>query len=322
MRRLTRRVALAGLMAAVPPLASAQTVDPRATLEALDQAFGGHQPGARAVHAKGLVVEGTFTPSSAAAGISRAPHFLAASTPVAVRFSNFAGTPTQADGDAMASPRGMALKFHLADGTDTDIVAHSVNGFPVATAADFLAMVQAAAAHDLPAFLATHPAARAFEALPKPIPASYATLGYFAVNAFRFTNAQGQAILGRYRLVPEAGQAVLAPDEAARRPADYLAAEMARRLAQGPARFRLLLQVAEAGDVVDDATVAWPEARRQVDLGTLTLTGIAADQDFQQRTLLFLPGRLSVGIEPADPMVDARTPIYGASFRRRMGEAG
>ncbi|MEA1677069.1 catalase family peroxidase [Nitrospirillum sp. BR 11163] len=322
MRRLTRCAALAGLMAAISSLAMAQPVDPKATLDALDQAFGGHQPGARAVHAKGLVVEGTFVPSPAAAGVSRAPHFQAGPTPVTIRFSNFAGIPTQADGDAMASPRGMALKFHLADGTDTDIVAHSVNGFPVATAADFLAMVQAAAAHDLPTFLASHPGARAFEALPKPIPASYATLGYFAVNAFRFTNAQGRATLGRYRLVPEVGQTLLTPAEAAGRPADYLAAEMARRLAQGPARFRLMLQVAETGDRVDDATVAWPETRRQVDLGTLTLTGIASDQDFQQRTLLFLPGRLPAGIEPADPMVDARTPIYGASFRRRLGEDG
>jgi catalase len=321
MRRLTRRVVLAGFMAAVPSLALAEPVDPQATLDALDQAFGGHQPGARAVHAKGLVVEGTFAPSPAAAGISRAPHFLAA-TPVTFRFSNFAGIPTQADGDAMASPRGMALKFHLADGTDTDIVAHSVNGFPVATAVDFLAMAQAAAARDFPAFLATHPASRAFEALPKPIPASYATLGYFAVNAFRFTNAQGQVTVGRYRLVPQAGQALLDPAEAARRPADYLAVEMGRRLVQGPARFHLVLQVAEAGDTVDDATIAWPETRRQIDLGTLTLTAIAPDQDFQQRTLLFLPGRLPAGIEPADPMVDARTPIYGASFRRRMGEAG
>ena len=31
----------------------------------------------------------------------------------------------------------LAIKFHLPDGSDTDIVAHSFNGFPAATAYEF-----------------------------------------------------------------------------------------------------------------------------------------------------------------------------------------
>src|SRR5438552_12007742 len=81
-------------------------------VDALNTIFGIH-PGYRAVHAKGIVCEGTFTPASAAASLSRAAHFQRDSVPVTVRFSNFAGVPTIPDGDPNASPRGLGINFHL-----------------------------------------------------------------------------------------------------------------------------------------------------------------------------------------------------------------
>jgi catalase len=38
------------------------------------------------------------------------------------------------------------VKFHLPDGTDTDLVTHSYNGFPTATAAEFRDLLLALAA--------------------------------------------------------------------------------------------------------------------------------------------------------------------------------
>src|SRR5437870_2354183 len=55
-------------------------------IEIMTQAPG-VQPGRRPLHAKGIVCQGTFSPSAEAAKISRAPHF-AAETLLTVRFSD------------------------------------------------------------------------------------------------------------------------------------------------------------------------------------------------------------------------------------------
>src|SRR3989440_6647985 len=104
-------------------------------LDALD-ALSGLHPGFRPVHAKGLLCSGTFRPSPQAADLTRAPHASRPSTPVTMRYSNAPGVPTAPDNDpARSGPRGIAVRFHLADHVHTDIIAHSTDGFPVRTSA-------------------------------------------------------------------------------------------------------------------------------------------------------------------------------------------
>ena len=221
-------------------------------LDALDKLAGGVHPGFRPVHAKGLMYSGTFTPSPGAAKLTRAPHSVRPTTPVTVRFALAAGIPTVADNDPEASPQSIAVRFHLAEHVHTDIIAHSVDGFPARTGEEFLEFIRAAAASGpgaptpppIGAFLATHPAAKAFVEDPKPIPTSYARQEYFAITAFKFTNAAGQGRFGRFRLRPEAGTEFLTPEQAATKTSDFLAAELSERLAGGPARFRVMVQLA------------------------------------------------------------------------------
>src|SRR5438045_6338020 len=116
-------------------------------LDVLDKLSGGVHPGFRPAHAKGLMVAGTFTPSPEAAKLTRAPHAGRPSTPVTVRYSDSTGVPTIPDNDPQRSgPRGIAVRFHLADHAHTDVVAHSTNGFPVRTGKEFLEFLHAAAA--------------------------------------------------------------------------------------------------------------------------------------------------------------------------------
>ena len=57
---------------------------------------------------QGVLLTGMFTPSPEAASLTRAPHASGDSTPVTVRFSDFAGIPTVPDNDPQdASPRGL-----------------------------------------------------------------------------------------------------------------------------------------------------------------------------------------------------------------------
>lgn len=300
-------------------------------LAVLDQLSGGVHPGFRPAHAKGTMYAGTFTPAPGAAGLTRAPHASRPSTPVTVRFSASAGVPTVSDGDPKGStPQGMAVRFHLADHVHTDIVAHSHNGFPARTGEEFLAFLRAVAASgpgaaDPPpvaAFLATHPAAKAFVEAPKPIPVSFARQAFFAVTAFKFTPATGGSRVGRFRLRPEAGTAFLTAEEAARKPSDFLAAELSGRLAAGPVGFRIVVQLAAPGDDPTDATAVWPDDREEVAFGTLTLTERVDELAPERRKIIFDPVPRVDGIDPAgDPLTDVRSDVYLLSGRRRRAAA-
>jgi catalase len=308
-------------LAAEPKSASGASQDVAGQIVAAFGAlFSGPYAGSRAVHAKGVLLDGEFRPSPAAASLSRAPHF-AAPVPVLVRFSNFAGVPTVPDGDPAASPRGLSVKFMLPDGGETDIVAHSYNGFPAATPDDFLEFLRAAAASDgqrMAAYVDTHPAGRLFVDAPKPTPASYANETFFGVNAFRFSNATGTSRFGRYRIEPVDGPAYLAAADAAARPTNFLADEMEARLARNPVAFRLLVQLPDASDDVVDGSVAWPDSRETIELGTIVLNRLAEAGAARQRTLLFTPLNLVGGIAPsADPLLVARNRAYRISFDHR-----
>src|SRR5260370_514993 len=108
-------------------------------LGVLDELSGGVHPGFRPAHSKGLMCIGTYSPSPEGARLTRAPHATRPSTPVTVRYSDSTGNPTISDNDlAQSGPRGIAVRFHLADHVHTDIVAHSTNDFPVRTGEEFL----------------------------------------------------------------------------------------------------------------------------------------------------------------------------------------
>lgn len=289
------------------------------------QAIFGAYPGFRPAHAKGTMLTGTFTPTAEAASLSRGPHFVK-STPVTVRFSNSTGVPLIPDNDPNANPRGLAVRFNLAEHVHTDIVSHSTDGFPTRTGQEFLEFLRALAASDpknlagspLEAFLGSHPAALAFVQTPKPAPSSFARETYFGVTAMKFTNKDGASRFGRYHIVPETGNDHLDDAATAAKASDYLFDEIAERIAKAPVRFKLAVQLAEDGDVVDDATKHWPDSRTVLQLGTIELTAPVADNAHEQQHIIFDPIPRVEGIEPSDdPLLELRAAIYLISGRQR-----
>src|ERR1700734_717933 len=263
-------------------------------LKEFDAIFGLH-PGFRPAHAKGLMLTGTFTPAPGAASLTRAPHLTRPSTPVTVRFSNSTGVPVIPDNDPNANPRGLAIRFNLAEHVHTDIVSHSTDGFPTRTGEEFLEFLRAVAASDpskpspspIEAFLGSHPKALAFVQAPKPAPSSFAREAYFGVTAMRFTNKDGLTRFGRYQIVPEPGIDHLSDSEAAARSANFLFDELAQRIAGGSIAFRVLVQLADGEDVTDDATIHWPEERTVSDFGRIVLTSLVSDDAAAQKQIIF-----------------------------------
>ncbi|MGD1072201.1 MAG: catalase family peroxidase [Bryobacteraceae bacterium] len=282
-----------------------------------DTIFGLH-PGFRPAHAKGALLTGTFTPASGADYYTRAPHIERPATPVTVRFSNSTGLPLIPDNDPNANPRGMAIRFHLGEHVHTDIVAHSTDGFPTHTGDEFLEFLRALVGGTIENYLGAHPKALAFVQTPKPTPSSFAREAYFGVTAMQFTNRDGLTHLGRYRIVPEAGVDHLSDADAAARGTNFLFDEIKERVAIGPVAFRIMLQLAGSDDVVDDATVHWPEDRPVVELGRLVLTAVVEDSAAEQKKIIFDPIPRVDGIEPSeDPLLELRAAVYLISGRRR-----
>jgi|HubBroStandDraft_1064217.scaffolds.fasta_scaffold99504_1 catalase len=294
-------------------------------LAIFDQLFGVH-PGYRAAHAKGHMLTGSFKPSAEALKLTRAPHILRESTPVTARFSNSTGLPQLPDNVADANPRGMAIRFNLAEHVHTDIVSHSFDGFPTKDGNEFLEFLRAviASGPDVPSpkpveqFLGAHPATLKFVQAPKPFASSLARQTYYAVTAFEFTNAAGEKRFGRYRIVPELGNDFLSDEQVKGIGENYHYDEIAERVAKGPVAFKILVQVADPVDTVDDPTVHWPESRQLVEFGTVELTEVLADNAAQQKHIIFDPIPRVDGIEPsADPLLELRAAIYLLSGKRR-----
>ena len=153
---------------------------------------------------------------------------------------------------------------------------------------------------------------------PKPIPTSFAKESFFAVSAFKFTNAHGVSRYGRYRVLPVAGNEYLDEAGAAARSPNFLFDEIKERVAKEPVRFRIVVQLAEDGDTVDDATVRWPEDRPQLTFGEISLKEITPNNASEQQQIIFDPIPRVDGIEAsADPLFEPRANIYLMTGRRR-----
>lgn len=294
-------------------------------LQQFDKIFGLH-PGFRPAHAKGAMLTGTFTSAVGAQRLTKAPHVTRPTTPVTVRFSNSTGIPTLPDNVPDANPRGLAIRFNLAEHVHTDIISHSTDGFPTHNGKEFLEFLEAVATsvpggpspQPIEQFLGSHPATLAFVKAPKPFPSSLARETYFGVTAFAFTNADGETRFGRYRIIPEPGNDFISDDEASKLAANYHFDEIIERVAKEAVRFKVLVQVATPDDKTDDATVHWPEDRELIELGTLELTEPVPDNLAQQKYIIFDPIPRVEGIEPsADPLLEVRAAIYLLSGRRR-----
>jgi catalase len=322
--RLAVSIVGLSLVAAIAP-AKAQQPTPADLVDALNGVFGKHA-GDRAAHTKGICLTGTFTPSADAAKLSKAPHF-AKEVPITARFSLGGGNPAAAD-NAQDNVRGLAVKFDLGDGASTDIVTISAPVFFVQTPALFVEFLKTVGSGDqdkIKAFFAAHPESTRQNAwlTSHPVPASYAGVGYWGVHAFTFTNADGEATLVKYKLIPEAGELGPTPEEAQAKGPDFYAAELKDRLAKGPVVFDLTAIMGKEGDQTSDPTQRWDDEdnRPTTPLGKISIAAIAPDATCN--AFSFLPGNVADGIAGPtdDPVFAARSPAYIVSLTRRLAPA-
>jgi catalase len=318
--------AAACLLAAAP--GGAQGPDPEAIADAFEAVSGKH-PGARLSGAKGVCVSGSFAPSPEAAGLSEAPHFAAEEVPVTGRFSMGGGNPKVSD-KTKAVTRGFAVRMGGGEAGDLVLVMISAPVFVARTPEQLMGLLAARvpAADGKPdpekvkAFAAANPETTRQAAWlnARPVPASFAGVGYWGVHAFTLTDAGGEATVAKLKAVPAAGALSLGDEELQAKPDSFYADELKDRLGRGPAAFDLVAVLGQAGDPTDDATAAWPEEDREsVRLGTISIAAIEPDATCDAAT--FDPVDLPDGVAgpAADPMFEIRSPTYAVALSRRAG---
>jgi len=291
-------------------------------VETFYKIYGTH-PGFRVNHAKGVVAEGSFVAAPAAATLSRAALFDGSKIPVTVRFSNDGGIPTVSDG-APSNPKGMAIKFHMPDGAEVDMVILAIKFFPVATGEEFRDLLVAISESPpnaprptkLDQFTASHPKFPASFGS-APTPDSFAHQEYHGIDAFIFVDRAGHRQAVRYLMTPEK-EVGLTAEQAAIKPSNFLVDDLPQRIAKKPVVFHLKVQLAAPGDQTKDPSQPWPDDRKVVELGVLTLDKPVADTLEAQKKILFLPNHLTDGIEISDDRLPViRSEVYALAFARR-----
>ena len=321
---------LAGLFILGAPyvIAADKEVTADQVVSAIENTFG-VTPGQRRNHTKGICAEGTFVGATAAATYSRSPLFSGQPIPVIARFSLAGGNPKAPD--TAKNARGMALEFRFPDGTRQHITMLNTPMFGAAQPSTFLAQMIAMKPdpatgkpdpEKIKAFQASHPDSRPqaeFLAKHNP-PASYANSDFFGIHTFKFINRDNKTTLVRWRFVPEDGEKRLSDAELKTWPANFLESALIERTKSGPVRWDMLLTIGEPGDPQDNATIEWPQGRKEMKVGTLAISSAMPQKGAQCENINFDPLVMADGIAPtSDPILLFRSPAYAVSFAKRMG---
>jgi len=327
---LLSALTLIGTAAAASAFAQSQTpVNPVAMVNQFE-ATNGKFDGYRRSGAKGICATGEFTGSPEARALSVASVFSGKRIPVVARFSVGGANPKAADNTK--SQRNMALQFTLPNGEQWLMGNISAPIFGSSTPQQLMALL--AVRQPDPATKAPDPVkVKAFnEANPEvllqgkylasqPVPASFASVNYWGVHAFGFTNPSGVKQFGKWIFEPVNGTQGLSDEEAKEKGASFLFDDLRQRVKEGKVAFNFNLELAQPGDQLDNATVPLPEGRKKINLGVLKITSVSDDDKGACLTVNYNPMVMPKGVEPSnDPMLSARAAPYAVALGRRLSE--
>jgi catalase len=311
-----------------PSVASQQKeVTADQVVSALEGAYGVH-PGQRRNHTKGTCARGTFVGVAEATAYSRSALFSGQPVPVVARFSLAGGNPTAPDADR--SPRGMALEFRLPNGSLQHMTMINTPMFFAAMPRTFLDKMLALKPDPatgkpdpeaLKAFAASHPdnAGQAKFLADNNPPTTYANSAYYGIHTFKFINREKKVTLVRWRFVPQDGEKHLSAAELTSEPNNFLEQALIERTQRGPVRWDMLLTIGEPGDPENDPTILWPRNRKELKVGTLTISSAMNQEGAGCQNINYDPLVMADGIEATDdPILLFRSSSYGVSFSKRL----
>ncbi|OQX08590.1 MAG: catalase [Thiothrix lacustris] len=319
---------LSGSLVFTTPLwAEEKVVTADEVVSALEKTYGVHI-GERRNHTKGTCAAGEFIGLPEAAAYTRSVLFSGKTIPVIARFSIPSGNPNIPD--TTKNPRGMALEFKLPDNNLHHITMLNTPVFGAATPQTFLDDIVAKTPdpatgkpdpEKIKAFKASHP-----DSLPQAEfleknnpPISWANSSYFGIHTFKFINKDEKTTPVRWRFVPQDGEKSLTDSELKSSPANFLEQKLIDRAKESPIRWDMMLTLGEPGDPDNNPTLLWPKERKEIKVGTLTISSALPQKGAECEKINFDPLIMADGIKPSDdPVLLFRSPGYAVSFGKRL----
>ena len=290
--------------------------------------LNGVTPGARRNHIRGVCVSGKFIGSKSIQAYSRSALFSGKDVPFVGRFSLAGGNPNAPD--TAKSPRGLAIEFKLPKNSIQHFTMLNVPVFSASVPQTFLDSMVA----NLPdpatgkpdpqkiqAFRESHPDTKPlaeFMAKNNP-PISYANSEFYSIHTFKFINSKNKTTLVKWRFEPTAGIKRFFDEELKSAPSRFLDDDLISKTKEGPIAWNMILTIGETGDEQNNPTIYWPEGRKEVTAGTLTITSAALQQNGDCEPINFDPLFMADGIAPTnDPILLFRSPAYAQSYAKRI----
>ena len=320
---------IAGLFAYAGGWLTPHTLTPASMIDTFEKVNGPH-PGFRRNHAKGVCISGYFDSNGRGVALSKAAIFPLGRVPVIGRFALAGGQPYVTD--APHTVRSMAILFKLPDGEEWRTGMNNIPVFAVKTAQGFHDQLLASAPDPatgkpdpakMKAFLTSYPeTAKAMQLIGNhPVSSGFDNSTYNSLDAFRFINASGAVTPVRWSMVPAQPFEPISTTDPGKADKDYLFEALIAAIHSHPLQWHLVVTIGQPGDPTNDATVAWPADREQVDVGTLTVNRLVGEAEGVCRDVNFDPLVLPDGIEASDdPLLSVRSAAYSQSFTRREGE--
>ncbi len=301
------------LSASLPAVAGSTAVQ---TVDAFEKVFGVTQ-GERRNHTKGYCFAATLMPVDKAIQDYSASLLFQQESAVVGRLSHKGGNAKAADN--VPAEYGMGLSVKLSDGSEHRMSMNTLDFFPVATPQAFAELMQAKAQGKaaVKAFKASSPDLQRFSAHTKqkenPL-TPYEGATYNSINSFYLTDAQGRKTAVRWAFVPAAPVGITVPEGQ-----DFFYSNMEKNLVAGPVEWNMIVTLANPGDVVDNAALAWEGEHQEIVAARLSVNAISATGECGN--INYDPLMLSAGFEPSDdPLLQARRDAYAVSFGRRLSE--
>lgn len=325
---LTIAILLIGLFGAGNNFVMAQP-DPTEIVNQFERTSGKYE-GFRRSGAKGICAMGEFVGSVEGKNISISSAFSGHVIPVIVRFSIGGANPKAADNTK--SQRNLALQFNLPDNEVWQMGNISAPMFGFATPEHLFGRLQSLQADPttktadpvkVKAFADANPAVliqgKYFAS--RAVPASYVSTNYWGVHGFGFSNALNQKVWGKWIFEPIEGVQTLSDEEAKIKGPNFLIDDLRQRVVAGKASFNFNFEMAQTGDVLDNATIPLPEGRKKITLGVLKIISVSPDNTGPCLNMTFDPNNMPKGVEGApDPTLRARTASYAIALGRRLTE--
>ena len=307
---------------------SPNAVTPSRFVDAFERADGIFS-GFRRNHAKGVGVSGYFESNGQGARLSKAVVFRPGRVPVIGRFSFGGGDPNVADAPNLV--RGLACcsgcRMAKSGGRQWSAYPYFRSRRRRISTTTSLRLS--------PTPRLANPIRKKWRRLPRAIPNTMRAIGiiqshppssgfdnsaFNSLNAFRFIDAAGDSIPVRWSFAPVQPFCARARRRPPQTDKNYFFDELIASILQHPLQWHLIITLGQPGDPTNDATMAWPDGREQVDVGTLTLDHIESEETSPARDINFDPLVLPSGMAPSDdPLLSARSAIYSQSFTQTRG---